>query len=162
MSELLDPDPPRRIVTRRTAVGALVVLGVVVGLDFLPDTNTLWHTARERLDQWEQAVAENLPLSILLYSVCYQFLVTPPIPLSALFALLGGALFGPWLGLAVLVVNSVLSATLAFLAARYLLHDWVQRNLGHRLRRLNEGVARAGGGVPAVPAVGAGPAVLRR
>jgi uncharacterized membrane protein YdjX (TVP38/TMEM64 family) len=71
--------------------------------------------------------------------------LTPPVPLAAVFALLGGALFGPWLGFVVLSAASVTAATLAFLAARYLLHDWVQRNLGHRLRRLNDGVARAGG-----------------
>ncbi len=138
-------DLPRRIVTRRTALGLLLVVGVCVGLFFLPDSNSLWQTARDRLDAWQQAAAEAPVASILAFSLAFQLLVTPPIPMSALFALFGGAIFGLPVGFPVLVVNSVLSATLAFLAARYLLHDWVQRNLGHRLRRLNEGVVRAGG-----------------
>lgn len=145
MSEPFDPDPPRRLFTPRTVIGTLLVIGFALGLDFLPDSNTLWQTARGRLDDWQQAVEANLAQSVLVFSVLYLLLVTPPIPLSALFALVGGALFGPWLGTAVLFANAVLSATLAFLAARYLLHDWVQRNLGHRLGRLNDGVARAGG-----------------
>lgn len=145
MSELLDPDPPRRIVTRRTAVGALVILAVVVGLLLLPDTNSVWLAARERLDSWEQAVAENTLLSVAIFFVVYVAVLTPPVPLAAVFALIGGALFGPWLGLAVLSAASVTAAALAFLIARYLLHDWAQRTLGHRLRRLNEGVAQAGG-----------------
>lgn len=141
------PSPPllRRLITRRTVVGTLLAVGVAVGLYFLPDSGTLWQTVRGRLDDWQRAVDDNVVLAVLAFSLAYQLLVTPPIPLSALFALLGGALFGPWLGSAVLVVNSVLSATLAFLAARYLFREWVRRNFGHRLRRLNEGVERAGG-----------------
>lgn len=145
MSEIFDPDPPRRIVTRRLAVGVLVVLGFILGLVFVPDTSTLWQLARDQLDHWEAAVAESLFVAILVFSVSYQLLVTPPIPMAAALALVGGALFGVTWGFAVLVVNSILSATLAFLAARYLLHDWVQRNLGHKLRRLNEGVRQSGG-----------------
>lgn len=145
MAELFDPDPPRRIVTRRTVVGTVLVVGVVVGLSVLPDSNTLWRTARERLDEWQRAVDDNLPLAVAVFLAIYLAVLTFPIPLAAVFSLVGGALFGPWLGLAVLSVGSVVAAALAFLAARYLLHDWVQRNLGHRLRRLNEGVERAGG-----------------
>lgn len=140
-----EPDPSRRVLTPRTVLGTLLAVGVVVGLYFLPDSNSLWQTTRARLDGWQEKVDANLVRSIFVFSAFYLLLVTPPIPMSAVFALLGGALFGPWLGPAVLVVNSGLSATLAFLAARYLFHDWVQRNFGHRLRRLNEGVRRAGG-----------------
>jgi len=145
MADPASPTPPRPLITRRTVLGTLLLVGVAVGLYFLPDSNALWQTARARLDEWQRAVDDNLPLSVLVFSLAYQLLVTPPIPMSAVFALVGGALFGPWFGSAVLVVNSVLSATLAFLAARYLLGEWVRRNFGHRLRRLNDGVERAGG-----------------
>ena len=138
-------DPPRRLVTRRTALGLLLVAGVCVGLFLLPDSNSLWQTARDRLDSWQQTVAENTLVSLAAFFVLYVAVLTPPVPLAAVFALLGGALFGPWLGFAVLSAASVAAAALAFLVARYLLHDWVQRNLGHKLRRLNDGVARAGG-----------------
>jgi pyruvate/2-oxoglutarate dehydrogenase complex dihydrolipoamide dehydrogenase (E3) component len=40
---------------------------------------------------------------------------------------------------------SALGATLAFLAARFLFHDLVQRRFGERLTAFNEGVARDGG-----------------
>lgn len=145
MSELFDPDPPRRVVTRRTVIGASLVVGVAVGLYFLPDSGTLWRTARERLDEWQRLVDDNLAVAVLVFFAVYVTILTFPIPLAAVFALVGGALFGPWLGLVVLSAGSVAAATLAFLAARYLLHGWVQRNLGHRLRRLNEGIERAGG-----------------
>ena len=39
---------------------------------------------------------------------------------------------------------SSIGATLAFLSARFILRDWVQGRLGHRLAALNEGVRRDG------------------
>ena len=42
------------------------------------------------------------------------------------------------------VLRLDLAATLAFLASRFLLRDWVQARFGDKLRAVNEGVAREG------------------
>ena len=55
-----------------------------------------------------------------------------------------GALFGFWPGLLLVSFASSLGATLAFLAARYLLRNWVRDRLGSRARAIDEGLARDG------------------
>jgi uncharacterized membrane protein YdjX (TVP38/TMEM64 family)/rhodanese-related sulfurtransferase len=63
---------------------------------------------------------------------------------GAVLTLAGGALFGPLWGALYNITGATLGATLAFLVARYLAADWVERNSGGRLRQLKQGVEREG------------------
>ena len=60
------------------------------------------------------------------------------------FTLAGGALFGPVYGTLYNLTGATLGATLAFLTARYLAHDWVARRAGGRVKQLVTGVEREG------------------
>jgi pyruvate/2-oxoglutarate dehydrogenase complex dihydrolipoamide dehydrogenase (E3) component/membrane protein DedA with SNARE-associated domain len=72
--------------------------------------------------------------------------------------LLGGAVFGLAWGTLIVSFASSIGATIAFLASRFVLRDWVQARYGRQLRAINEGFAREGGFylftlrlIPAVP-----------
>src|SRR6185295_19827286 len=47
-------------------------------------------------------------------------------------------------GTVIVSFASTIGATLAFLASRYLLRDWVQNKFGDKLRPVNDGIAREG------------------
>jgi pyruvate/2-oxoglutarate dehydrogenase complex dihydrolipoamide dehydrogenase (E3) component/uncharacterized membrane protein YdjX (TVP38/TMEM64 family) len=66
------------------------------------------------------------------------------LPGAAILTLVAGAVFGLVWGVVIVSFASTLGATLAFLAARFVLRDWVQARLGDKLRAINEGVAREG------------------
>jgi len=66
------------------------------------------------------------------------------LPGAAILTLVGGAVFGLLWGTVIVSFASTLGATLAFLASRFLLRDWVQARFGERLKPINEGVAREG------------------
>jgi uncharacterized membrane protein YdjX (TVP38/TMEM64 family) len=61
-----------------------------------------------------------------------------------LFCLLGGALFVPWLGALLNVLGATLGAGLAFLIARHLAREMVERHLSKTLQRLKHGVEQEG------------------
>ena len=63
---------------------------------------------------------------------------------GALFALVGGVLFGPVWGTALNLAGATLGATAAFLVARYVAADWARRKAGARLDRLIKGVEAEG------------------
>ncbi|MDP1699525.1 MAG: VTT domain-containing protein [Aestuariivirga sp.] len=63
---------------------------------------------------------------------------------GSLFALAGGALFGPVWGAILNLVGATFGASLAFLIARYLAGDWVARKSGGHLKRLVDGVEKEG------------------
>jgi pyruvate/2-oxoglutarate dehydrogenase complex dihydrolipoamide dehydrogenase (E3) component/uncharacterized membrane protein YdjX (TVP38/TMEM64 family) len=66
------------------------------------------------------------------------------LPGAAVLTLAAGAIFG--LARATLLVSfaSTIGATLAFLASRFVLRDWVQARFAGRLRGINEGVRKEG------------------
>ena len=67
------------------------------------------------------------------------------LPGAAVMTLAAGALFGLLWGTVVVSFASVIGATIAFLAARFVLRDWVQARFAARLQGINEGVRREGG-----------------
>ena len=94
----------------------------------------------EALDVWLTGSGLLAPLTYLgLYSVgTIAFLP------GTLFALAGGALFGPVWGSLLNLVGATIGASLAFLIARYLAGEWVAARSGGRLKRLIEGVEAEG------------------
>ena len=89
---------------------------------------------------------ETQPISAaLLYFVAYVAVTALSLPGAAVMTLVGGAVFGLFWGLLLVSFASSLGATLAFLASRFLLRDWVQRRFGERLRAINAGVDKEGG-----------------
>lgn len=75
---------------------------------------------------------------ILLYCLQTAF----SLPGATIFTVAGGFLFGSFVGTLYVNVAATTGATLAFLAARYLLRDWVERKFGGRLGPIQEGFAR--------------------
>jgi uncharacterized membrane protein YdjX (TVP38/TMEM64 family) len=76
---------------------------------------------------------------ILVYGIAPALLL-PGLPLD----LAAGVLFGPVWGVVYTSIGSTLGATVAFLVARTLGREWVQRTLSGRLARIKEGVEAEG------------------
>jgi pyruvate/2-oxoglutarate dehydrogenase complex dihydrolipoamide dehydrogenase (E3) component/uncharacterized membrane protein YdjX (TVP38/TMEM64 family) len=66
------------------------------------------------------------------------------IPGAAVLTLVAGALFGLVQGVILVSFASAIGATLAFLAARLVLRDWVQRRFGARIAPIDAGVEKEG------------------
>jgi pyruvate/2-oxoglutarate dehydrogenase complex dihydrolipoamide dehydrogenase (E3) component/uncharacterized membrane protein YdjX (TVP38/TMEM64 family) len=67
------------------------------------------------------------------------------IPGAAVLTLVAGAIFGLLWGTLIVSFASSIGATLAFLASRFVLRDWVQQRFGGRLGAINTGIEREGG-----------------
>ena len=83
--------------------------------------------------------------TIALFFAGYVAVTALSLPGAALMTLLAGAIFGLWTGVIIVSFASSIGATLAFLASRFLLRDWVQAKFGDRLKGINDGVAKEGG-----------------
>jgi pyruvate/2-oxoglutarate dehydrogenase complex dihydrolipoamide dehydrogenase (E3) component/uncharacterized membrane protein YdjX (TVP38/TMEM64 family) len=118
------------------AIAAFFVfdLGQYLTLEF-------FQASRARIDAYYAAH----PLqTVAAYFAVYVAVAALSLPGAAIMTLAGGAIFGLLVGTIVVSFASSVGATLAFLAARFLLRDWVQRRFGARLKAVNEGVAREG------------------
>ncbi len=80
----------------------------------------------------------------VIYFFIYVAVTGLSLPGAAILTLVAGAIFGLLWGTLIVSFASSIGATLAFLASRYLLRDWVQAKFGDKLKPINEGVAREG------------------
>ena len=78
------------------------------------------------------------------YFVIYVIVTALSLPGAAIMTLAGGALFGLWQGLLLVSFASSIGATLAFLVARFLLRDTVERRFRERLKAIDRGIERDG------------------
>ena len=78
------------------------------------------------------------------YFAIYVAVTGLSLPGAAILTLAGGAIFGLLWGVVIVSFASTIGATLAFLASRFVLRDWVQAKFGDKLRPVNDGIAREG------------------
>ncbi|MFV0665703.1 FAD-dependent oxidoreductase [Denitromonas sp.] len=80
-----------------------------------------------------------------IFFAVYVAVTALSFPGAAVLTLAAGAIFGLLTGLIIVSFASSIGATLAFLASRFLLRDWVQQRFGDRLKAINAGVKKDGG-----------------
>jgi pyruvate/2-oxoglutarate dehydrogenase complex dihydrolipoamide dehydrogenase (E3) component/uncharacterized membrane protein YdjX (TVP38/TMEM64 family) len=107
------------------------------------------------LEAWREAYPWQSAAAFFSLYVAFTSL---SLPAASLLTLLAGAIFG--LGWGVLIVSfaSAIGATVAMLAARFVLRDWVQERFRAQLQGVNRGVEKEGAFylftlrlIPAVP-----------
>src|SRR5260221_14085272 len=136
---------------RKTAMnkGKLAVLAVIVALVAAFFIFDLRQYVSIEYFQAKRAVIEGYfqahPVETgVIYFFIYVAVTGLSLPGAAILTLVAGAIFGLLWGTVIVSFASTMGATLAFLASRFLLRDWVQGKFGDKLKPINEGVAREG------------------
>lgn len=124
----------------------LLVIAILIGSFFVFDlgqyfTLSYLKSQQQAFDGYYQ---NNRFLTLLSYFVVYVLVTALSLPGATVMTLAGGAMFGFWPALLVVSFASSIGATLAFLVARFLLRDWVQRKFGDKLQAINKGVEKEG------------------
>ena len=141
-------------------IAVLLALATALAVFFLFDLGqylNLQYLKRQQLAL--DALYHAKPLATAAaYFAIYVLVTGASIPGGLILTLAGGAIFGLAAGTALVSFASTIGATLAFLSARYLLGDWVQRRFGTMLRVVNKGIEAEGAWylltlrlIPAVP-----------
>lgn len=118
-------------ITTAIILVASIIVFVVFFRGYLDDT---------KLEQWILSMGIFAPvIFFILCSVGPVFFLP-----GAMLTMLGGAIFGPIEGALYSLCGATVGASVAFLIARHLAADWVERKVKGRLRRLSDGVEREG------------------
>lgn len=117
---------------------AVPVLWAIAGQDLSPDR---LRAVLALVAAWR---ADHAVVFAVLFFAAYVAAVALSLPIAIWMTLAGGALFGLWLGAALVATAATVGATLAFLAARFLLRDRVRARFGTRLAAIESGLAKDG------------------
>jgi pyruvate/2-oxoglutarate dehydrogenase complex dihydrolipoamide dehydrogenase (E3) component/uncharacterized membrane protein YdjX (TVP38/TMEM64 family) len=125
----------------------LCLAGLIAGWNFIPpDIRAMlslkgMQSQLETLRAWQQS---NGVLGQVVFVLAYVAAAALSLPIASILTLLGGALFGFAQGVLLVLFGATIGASLAMLASRVLLREWVQKKFGHKMRSFEEGVAKEG------------------
>lgn len=126
----------------KLAIAAVIV--VAIGAFFYLDLGRFLSLAalKENRDRLLSFTEANYASSVVLFILAYIAATGLSLPGAVILTLAGGFLFGSLVGTLFVNVGATTGATLAFLTARYLLRDTVERKFGKWVGPLQEGFAR--------------------
>lgn len=94
---------------------------------------------RENYEGISAFVAENLLLAIILFVVAYIVVTALSLPGATLMSVLGGFLFGIWVGTLIIVISATAGAAILFFAVKTALGDSLRKRVGPSLRKMEDG-----------------------
>lgn len=124
----------------------LILASLSIGLFFAFDLGRFFTLESLKLHREAlQQVYAAEPLRVIGgYAAAYIVMAALSLPGATVMTLAGGAVFGLWIGVPVVLFAATIGATLAFWAARYVFRDAVQRRFSDRLESINKGLERDG------------------
>ena len=124
----------------------VLVMGCLIGAFFAFDLGHYLSLPQLQARQAELAalVDRHFVSAALLFVAVYVVSTALSLPGASLLTLAGSAVFGIVGGRLLVSFASSIGATLAFLSARFLLRDWVERRFGDKLASLQAGMKKEG------------------
>ena len=144
--------------SRRIFIAAILLAGIAAF--FALDLGLYFSLAflKDRQASFQALFAQKPVQVVLAFFTAYVAVTALSLPGAVIMTLAAGASFGVVLGTVLVSFASTLGATLAMLAARYLLRDSIQERFGKRLDGINKGMEKEGAFylftlrlIPAVP-----------
>lgn len=127
-------------------IGLLSCVVILIGLFFVFDLQQ--YLTLEFLKSKQHTIQvyyHSNPFSALtLYLLIYMLATALSLPGATILTLAGGAIFGLAWGVIIVSIASTLGATGAFLSARFLFKETVERKFSQRLKTINAGLAKNG------------------
>ena len=127
-------------------LGLLLLIALMWAAFFWFDLGRYFTFESVRAEQTHlQALVDAHPLlSMLAYIGAYVLLAALSLPGAGMLTLIGGALFGFWVGVPLATVAASAGALAALLVSRYLFRASIERRFGQRLKPINAGLEREG------------------
>ena len=77
-------------------------------------------------------ISNNFLFSFFIFSLSYCFLIVCNFPIASLLSLIGGFLYGTWLGGMGIIIGGTAGSLIVFLVAKLFFHDYVAKKLLHK------------------------------
>lgn len=133
------PPQSRKGVIGKGIIIGLFVMGIAAFFYFDLGQYVTLESLKGNKDTLRDYTASHYLLTVVLYIVAYALQTALSLPGATIFTISGGFLFGSLLGTVYVNIAATTGATLAFLAARYLFRDTVEKKLGKRLTAFQKG-----------------------
>ncbi|MDF3075528.1 MAG: pyridine nucleotide-disulfide oxidoreductase dimerization region [Alphaproteobacteria bacterium] len=143
---------------RLKLIGAIVFFSAVAVAWFFLQGHADTTQAKAWVGQAMQWIDDNPGLALLAYALIYIGVTGLSLPGATVLTLIGGSLFGFWVGVVAVSCASVIGATIAMVIARCFLRETIEQRFPDAVQRVNKGINRDGASylfalrlIPAIP-----------
>ena len=133
------PAAPRNAIAKKLLILVMFALAVVGFVYFDLKHYLSLDALKANRDNLLAFTESHYGAGVALFIITYAVVTGASLPGAVILTLAGGFLFGSVLATIYVNIGATTGATLAFLAARYLLRDWVENRFGNRLGAIQEG-----------------------
>ena len=84
------------------------------------------------LDNIQNYISNNFLFSFLIFTFSYCLLIVCNFPIASLLSLIGGFLYGTWIGGIGIIVGGTIGSFIVFLLAKIFFHDYISKKLLQR------------------------------
>jgi uncharacterized membrane protein YdjX (TVP38/TMEM64 family) len=128
----------KNLILRYLPLGLIFLASLVAWRLGLHETLTL-ENLRLHQAQLETLVGQHLIVCVAVFSLTYILIVTLSLPVASFMTLLGGFLFGPFVGTGAVVFSATFGATLLFLSLRRVSQDLLRKRAGAWFQKMEAG-----------------------
>ena len=90
------------------------------------------------LDNIQNYISNNFLFSFLIFTFSYCLLIVCNFPIASLLSLIGGFLYGTWIGGIGIIVGGTIGSFIVFLLAKIFFHDYISKKLLQRYSFITE------------------------
>jgi len=126
----------------RTVIVAVIAVAIGAFLYFDLGQYLSLDALKQNRDQLLAFTESNYAASVAIFILTYIVVTGLSLPGAVILTLAGGFVFGGVIGTLFVNLGATTGATLAFLAARYLLRDWVEQKFGRWIEPVQQGFAK--------------------
>lgn len=83
-------------------------------------------------------IFNNFFISFLIFTLSYCFLIVCNFPAASLLSLIGGFLYGTWMGGLGIIIGGTIGSFIVFLLAKLFFHDYISKKLLHKYSFINQ------------------------
>jgi len=83
-------------------------------------------------------IYDNFFISFLLFTVSYCFLIICNFPAAFLLSLIGGFLYGTWIGGIGIIIGGTVGSFIVFIIAKSFFHDYISKKLLNKYTSIND------------------------
>jgi len=90
------------------------------------------------LENIQNYISNNFLFSFLIFTFSYCLLIVCNFPIASLLSLIGGFLYGTWIGGIGIIVGGTIGSFIVFLLAKLFFHDYVSKKLLQRYSSITQ------------------------
>jgi uncharacterized membrane protein YdjX (TVP38/TMEM64 family) len=128
-----------KLFLKRWSLLVILILGLCAFFYFDLQRYLNFTTIKQHREIWMNWTDQHYLSAVAIFMLIYITAISVSFPGAVFLTLIGGFLFGPWLGTIYVVTSATIGASLVFFAVKIALEPWMKKRTGKWIEKMRAG-----------------------